>query len=138
MAFMGQKTDTLRALFTVKMNGTHFRRITSFTLNVGSRVDWAPDGGHIVFTEYQNDGPGNTALVRPDGSDLVIVTHYDGDVGSGGAVFSPDGRWILFRRQNGAAGTYAIWKMHSDGTDATLIRRIGVNFCCLAWGPRAA
>jgi len=136
VAFMGQKTDTLRALFTVKMSGTHLRRITSFTLNVGFRIGWAPDGDHIVFTEYQNGGPGNAVLIRPDGSGLVIVTHYDGDVGAGGAVFSPDGRWILYRRQNNTAGKYAIWKMHPDGTDRTHLRGLGVNFCCLEWGPR--
>jgi len=136
IAFQGQRSETRRALFTMRMNGSHRRRITSFALSVGSRIDWAPNGAHIVFSEYQNGGPGNTALVRPDGSGFVQVTHLNGDVGAGGAVYSPDGRWILYRRQNSATGKYSIWKMHPDGSHRTRIRGIAVNVCCLDWGPR--
>jgi Tol biopolymer transport system component len=123
-------------LYTIKMDGTHLRRLTPFTLNVGTRIDWAPSGRHIVFTQYKNGGPGNTALIRPDGTGLVFVTHYDGDVGAGGAVYSPNGRWILYRRQNNVVGRYSMWKMHPDGSDRIRIRGMGVNFCCLDWGPQ--
>jgi Tol biopolymer transport system component len=135
IAFQGQTSETRRALFTVKMNGSHRRRITSFALSVGTRIDWAPNGAHIVFTQYRNGGPGNTALIRPDGSGLVFVTHYDADVGAQGAVYSPDGRWILYRRQNNVAETFAIWKMRPDGSDRNHIRGL-VGFCCLDWGSR--
>jgi Tol biopolymer transport system component len=135
IAFQGQKSETRRALFTVKMNGSHLRRITSFALNVGSRIDWAPDGAHIVFTQYSNGGPGNTALIRPHGSGLVFLTHNDGDVGAQGAVYSPDGRWILYRRQNNVAERFAIWKMRPDGSNRNHIRGL-VGFCCLGWGSR--
>jgi hypothetical protein len=89
----------------------------------------------MVFTQYTNGGPGNTALIRPDGSGLVFVTRYDADVGAQGAVYSPDGRWILYRRQNKGAEKFAIWKMCPDGSDRDHIRGL-VGFCCLDWGSR--
>ncbi len=87
-----------------------------------------------MFTEYQ-DGPGNMDIIRPDGSGLKQVTHYDGDLGAGGAVYSPDGRWILYRLQNDVTGKYAIWKMRPDGSQRTRIRGLGVKFVNLDWGP---
>jgi Ca2+-binding RTX toxin-like protein len=134
IAFEGAKSDTRKALFIVKMNGSHLRRITSFALNVGYRIDWAPNGAHIVFTEYQNAGPGNIALVRPDGSGFTQVTYYAGDLGAGGAVYSPDGRWLLYRRQNNAIGKYSIWRMHPDGSQRTRIGGIGVLSAVLIGG----
>ena len=134
IAFVGERKNGLRALYTVKMDGSHLSRITSFRWAAGTRIDWSPSGRRIVFTEYQ-DGPGNTVIVRPDGSGLKQVTHYDGDRGAGGAVYSPDGRWILYRLQNDVTSKYAIWKMHPDGSRRTRIRGLGVKFVNLDWGP---
>jgi Tol biopolymer transport system component len=135
IVFVLTRGDGLRALYTVRSDGTQLNRITSFRLEAGFRIDWSPTGHHIVFTEYQ-DGPGNTDIIRPDGSGLVQVTHYSGDAGAGGAVYSPDGRWILFRRQNDVTGRYAIWKMRPDGSQRTRIRRLGVRIVSMDWGPQ--
>jgi Tol biopolymer transport system component len=135
IAFVATRSDGLRALYTVKSDGTQLNRITSFRLEAGFRIDWAPSGGHIVFTEYR-DGPGNTDIIRSDGSGLVQVTHYSGNLGAGGAVYSPDGRWILFRRQNDVTGKYAIWKMRPDGSQRTRIRNMRVRVVGLDWGPQ--
>lgn len=136
IAFLGTRSDGLRALYTVKSDGSHLHRITSFVWALGFRIDWAPSGRHIVFTEYRAGGPGNTAVVRPDGSGLVQLTHYSGDLGAGGAVYSPDGRWIVFRRQNDATGRYAIWKMRPDGSQRTRVRNMGVLFVTMDWGSQ--
>jgi len=136
IAFVVTRSDGLRALYTVKSDGTQLNRITSFALEAGSRIDWAPSGRHIVFTEYKGGGPGNTAIIRPDGSGLLQVTHYSGDLGAGGAVYSPDGGWILYRHQNDAVSRYAIWKMRPDGSQRTRIRSMGVFFVTLDWGPQ--
>jgi Tol biopolymer transport system component len=117
------------------MNGKRLRQLTPFSMNVGTVVDWAPNGGHIVFTEYRS-GPGNTMLVRADGSGRSQVTHYDGHVGAGGASYAPNGRWIVYRRQNNATGRNAIWKMRPAGTNKTHIRAIGTPFGGLDWGAR--
>lgn len=134
IAFIGAKTDSLQAVYTVRMNGRGLNRITAFS-HLGLRLDWSPSGGDIVFTSYQ-DGPGNTVVIRPDGSGLVQVTHYSGDLGAGGAVYSPDGRWILYRRQNDTTSRYEIYKMRPDGSQRTLVKRLNVRFVNLDWGPR--
>jgi Tol biopolymer transport system component len=136
IAFVGTRSDGLRALYTVKPDGSHLRRITSFAWALGYRIDWAPSGRHIVFTEYRAGGPGNTAVIRPDGSGLVQLTHHSGDLGAGGAVYSPDGRWILYRHQNDAVSRYSLWRMRPDGSRRTRIRNMGVRFVGLDWGPQ--
>jgi TolB protein len=135
IAFIGGRTETARGLYTVRMNGSDLQLIVPFSFDLGVVTDWAPDGDRIVATEYQT-GPGNTVTVRPDGSDRVRVTHYTGDVGAGGASYSPDGRWIVYRRQNNNKEQYALWKMRPDGSDATRIRRLRFNFGSIHWGPR--
>jgi Tol biopolymer transport system component len=135
IAFVGAKGD-LRALYTVKSDGSHLRRLTSFVWALGFRIDWAPSGRHIVFTEYRGGGPGNTAIIRPDGSGLVQLTHYSEDLGVGGAVYSPDGRWILYRQQNDVVGRYSIWKMRPDGSQRTRVRGMWVKIVSLDWGPQ--
>jgi TolB protein len=136
IAFVVTRSDGLRALYTVKSDGGHLRRITSFAWALGFRIDWAPSGRLIVFTEYRGGGPGNTAIIRPDGSGLVQLTHYRGDLGAGGAVYSPDGHWILYRHQNDAVSRYSIWKMRPDGSQRTRIRGMWVKVVTLDWGPQ--
>jgi Tol biopolymer transport system component len=138
IAFQLSKNDTRRALFTVRMNGTDLRQLTPFKVNVGTLVDWSPSGRHIIFTSYANDGPGNTMLVRPDGSGLTQLTHYDGHVGAGGAAFAPNGRWIVYRRQNDSTGRCAIWKMRPDGSNRIRVRPFGVCFGGLDWGAQTS
>jgi Tol biopolymer transport system component len=127
IAFMGAKDDSHRGLYTVSSNGKHLELIVPFLLIVGTHFDWAPDGRLIVFTEY-GTGPGNTNTVRPNGSDRTALTHYRGDLGAGGAVYSADGRWILFRLQNDVTSRYSLWKMRPDGTDRTRIRKLPAKF----------
>jgi Tol biopolymer transport system component len=136
VAFVGTRSDGLRALYTVESDGSHLRRITSFVWALGFRIDWAPSGRHIVFTEYRDGGPGNVAIIRPDGSGLVQLTHYTGNLGAGGAVYSPDGRWILYRHQNDTLGRYSTWKMRPDGSSRTRVRGMSVKFVTLDWGPQ--
>src|SRR5439155_7257433 len=104
VSFVVRRSDGLLALYTVKMNGAHLKRIVPFNLDVGAgRHDWAPDGGHILFAQYADRPDGKTpnlASVRPDGSDLLQLTHVKrdvgGDVGAGAASYSPYARWIFF------------------------------------------
>ena len=112
------------ALFTSRIDGSNLFQVTPFSFDVAVKQDWAPDGQHLVFT-VNGDVlmPGvsaNIATIRPDGTDLQFVTHYQGGtdrafVGS----YSPDGRWIVFRlNENGLAG---LFKIHPDGTHLTTI-----------------
>jgi Tol biopolymer transport system component len=128
------------ALFTSSIEGSNVVQITPYSFDVAAKQDWAPDGQRLVFT--QNGDvliPGvsaNIATIRTDGTDLRLVTHYEGGtanafVGS----YSPDGRWIVFRlNQNGLFG---LFKIHPDGTHLkTILPLSSFRPRFIDWGAR--
>jgi Tol biopolymer transport system component len=122
LGFNGQPGGT--ALFTSSIDGSNLFQVTPFSFDVAIKQDWAPDGQHLVFTK---DGdvhiPGvsaNIAIIRPDGTHLHFVTHYEGgDVNAAVGSYSPDGRWIVFRLID--HGSFGLFKIHPDGTHLTSI-----------------
>ncbi len=109
-------------------------------VDLGVKHDWAPDGKHIVLNVNTNgfnpDETANIAMIRPDGSGLHYLTHYQGpDVKALVGSYSPDGRYIVFRRED--HGLYALMSMRADGSDLRTIlpfstfRPRGID-----WGPR--
>jgi Tol biopolymer transport system component len=127
------------AIYTVRMNGTHVRRVVPYSVDPGG-VSWAPNGKRIVFSDHANtlSEPGNLDTARPDGTGFRQVTHFKGvDLRAGcSCSFSPDGRWIVYRRFNDSAGQYGVWKMHPDGTHQTRILRTKYSARGNDWGPR--
>jgi Tol biopolymer transport system component len=102
------------ALFVSRADGSHLRQLTPFSDQVGSKEDWSPDSGRIMFIA-QAGGAVNTATIRPDGTGLFWVTHYPaGGPLAFGNSYSPDGRWIVLRLEND--GLYALCKIHPDGS----------------------
>jgi hypothetical protein len=59
-----------------------------------------------LITDRNGRGQLDLYLARPDGSELKNLTHTD-DLDEFGAQFSPDGRWLLYRRRQieGTTGT---------------------------------
>jgi Tol biopolymer transport system component len=121
--FNGQ--DFGQALFTAGIDGTGLRQLTPFTLDVGIKQSWAPDGSRIALTPHANFDDHfspNVATINPDGSDLRYLTHYDaGGVAAFTGSYSPDGQWIVFRLQSKSTSTFGLFKMWPDGTQRTLI-----------------
>jgi Tol biopolymer transport system component len=107
------------ALFVSRIDGSHLHQLTPFSYQVGTKEDWSPDSGHIMFIS-QAGGAVNTATIRPDGNGLFWVTHYPaGGPLAFGNSYSPDGRWIVLRLENG--GLYALYKIHPDGSGLSQI-----------------
>jgi Tol biopolymer transport system component len=127
VTFIRHKVDgELQALFAVDIDGTDERRVTPYALDLGIKHDWAPDGEHIVITTYAdfpNGQNAQVATVKPDGSDLQMLTSTSGHVGAFAGSYSPDGRWIVFRIGNDHRGLYRLMKMRPDGSDRTLIAK---------------
>jgi Tol biopolymer transport system component len=128
------------ALFTSAINGTNVFQVTPFSFNVAAKQDWAPDGKHLVFTK---DGdllmPGvsaNIATIRPDGTHLRFLTHYEGgDVSAFVGSYSPDGHWIVFRIND--HGSFGLFKIHPNGTDLrTIIPLSSFRPRFIDWGAR--
>jgi Tol biopolymer transport system component len=130
----------VKALYSVRLNGTDFKPVLPFDFDVcACGGDWAPSGRRVVSSDNAGaDGPQtrptNVVTVRPDGSGLRFVTHFQSiDVYVGSGSYSPDGRWILFKTIRNQM--YALWKVHPDGKDKTLIFRSNVDIRSRDWGP---
>jgi Tol biopolymer transport system component len=135
-----QVPGELQALYAVNRNGTHERQIVPYTVEVGIKHDWAPNGRHIAFTanaDYPDNRSPNVATVRPDGSHLRMVTHFTGGQrGAFAGSYSPDGRWIVMRVENLELQRFALVKIHPDGSGRTLIARLPSSPRYIDWGPR--
>lgn len=135
IAFVGEHSESRKALYTITMNGTDLTRLVPLRFGLGTHIDWAPDGSRILFTENQA-GTSNAATIQPDGTGMVFLTHYRDVMGAGGSSYSPDGRWIVFRLQNNNTGKYWLAEMRSNGAHRTRVRSMQFLFGSSDWGPR--
>ena len=130
-----------QALFTSDIDGSNLFQLTPFTIDLATKQDWAPDGKHLVVgTNAGFFHPGesaNIATIRPDGTHLHYLTHYQGgNVNAFAGSYSPNGRWIVFRLED--HGQFGLYKMRPDGTDLRVI--LGLSSFKprnIDWGPRA-
>jgi Tol biopolymer transport system component len=68
------------ALFVANIDGSDVVQISP-SISVTYKHDWAPDGQHIVISsaaDYPEGRSPNLATIRPDGSDLQMLTSYTG------------------------------------------------------------
>ena len=127
-----------QALFTAHIDGTGLRQLTPFTLDVGIKLSWAPDGSRITLTPHANFDDHfspNVATINPGGSALRYLTHYN----AGGAAaftgsYSPDGQWIVFRHQTKSTSTFGLFKIRPDGTQRALIAELPFAPRFIDWG----
>ena len=107
------------ALFTSQIDGSDLVQLTPFSFAVAIKQDWAPDGRNLVFSKFgYAHGPevsANIATIRPNGTHLRFVTHYEGGgISANVGSYSPDGRWIVFRLED--YGLFGLYKIRPDGT----------------------
>ena len=130
------------AIFTVRLDGTHLRRLTPWRLDA-AQPDWSPNGRWILFRSHENgDRQNNLYLVHPDGSDLHRVTHtFTGGEPTatwGHATFSPDGTMITASHKPGVGkpGNPDVWVMNLDGSGLRDVTNSVIWDSAPDWGPR--
>ena len=123
----GRASAETAALFTVRLDGTGLKRLTSWGLRPNN-ADWSPDGKKIVFEAYPRtpnsefDSPsgshGEVYTMDADGSNLKNITDNFRNGGSGDPVWSPDGKKILFLSAHFEGGEFGIGlaTMNPDGS----------------------
>jgi len=134
------ESNFLTALFTADIDGSNPQQLTPFEFGVAVKQDWAPDGRHLIFTKNGIGHPpgisANIATIRPDGTDLRLLTHFEGgDIQAIVGSYSPDGRWIVFRLED--HGSFALYRMRPDGNHMQAILPLSdFKPRGIAWGVR--
>jgi Tol biopolymer transport system component len=142
LSFTCYSLDGSGALFDSRIDGSGLRQLTPYSAQVGNKSDWSPDGERIMFITAVDEGAPdaqvNTWTIRPDGSDLRAVTSYPpGGTRAFGNSYSPDGKWILLRIEQGSL--YALFKIRPDGSDLTQITPFSTfRPRNMAWGSAPA
>ena len=125
ITFVRGRSDTARALFRMRSDGSDVRRLTPFRWDVfGSKHDWSPGGKLIVLTRDADRADGgrsaNLVTIHRDGSHAKHLTHFKGGTTHAFAgSFAPDGKRIVFRLQKG--DKYALATIRRDGRHLRLL-----------------
>jgi TolB protein len=124
------------AIFVLRIDGTHLRRITPWSLRAGDHPDWSPDGRWILFRSNDDGDFLNSQLyvIHPDGSGLRQITHVRATTTLLSSSFSPNGRRIVYSRA-GRAGQPDIFTMNVDGNDVHRVTRTPLWESAPDWGP---
>ncbi len=119
-----RNSDGRHAIFTVRLDGTHLRRLTPWKLDCGF-PDWSPSGRWIAFHTNENSGVrGAIGLIRPNGKHTSRRPRW------GLLSFSPDGGQIASDRGGD------LFRMRIDGTDVRLVVGTPKGEGIPGWGPK--
>lgn len=123
------------ALYSVRIDGAHDRRITPFKLGGGDHPAFSPAGG-ILFRSFEDQETRQSDFwtVQRNGAALKQLTHFeDGTLVRSGS-YSPDGRWIV-HASDGVPGNADLYVMRSNATGNRPLTRTKAWDSASDWGP---
>jgi Tol biopolymer transport system component len=127
-----------RAVFVVRLDGSHLRRITPWSAEAGDHPDWSPDGRWILYRSPDRGDFLDSQLyvVHPNGQGVRQVTHVRSGTRLFSASFSPDGRRIVFAQDDGRGGEPDIVTMSVRGGPVHPVTTTPLWESAPDWGPR--
>lgn len=123
------------AIMLIPASGGDPRRISGCRVNMDARVGWHPDGRHLITTlgpPERSEGGRIHVIDSSDGSWTTLAYRRSENDADGLATFSPDGRWIAFRR-NVSLGD--IWRVAATGGEPERLTTLKTNINAIAWAP---
>ncbi|MDQ3877598.1 MAG: hypothetical protein M3290_04515 [Actinomycetota bacterium] len=120
-------------------NGKHRHSLVETVSATAQCPQWSSDGHRIVYFDYSSSLTGESSIftVRPDGSRQRQVT--DGSSFDYNAVWSPNGRRILFGRDTNNAGLLSssqisLFTVRPNGTHVKELTDLGDGENAWKWG----
>ncbi|HET7760084.1 MAG TPA: hypothetical protein VFK62_09185 [Gaiellaceae bacterium] len=111
-------------IWAVHPDGSGLRKITHRVdgTSFDQSPQWSPDSSRIAFQRNQPPDfkPAIWTADSITGANLVRVSP-PGVNGSDHPDYSPDGRWIMFRTDNGVPGSAKLMMAHPDGTGLRIL-----------------
>jgi Tol biopolymer transport system component/serine/threonine protein kinase len=99
-------------IFMMDINGKNHVRVSQGLLGIGGSIDWSPDSQNVLI----HAGPYDDKNIFKLDVNTLQFTQLTNGGNNAGAVYSPDGRYIVFNslRNDDQADLYI---MRSDGTN---------------------
>ena len=125
-----------KGLFAVGIDGSGNRQLAPWQLGGGDHAVFSPSGS-ILFRSFEDDDAKQSDFwtVRPDGSRLKQLTHFDEGTLVLSASYSPDGKWIV-HASDGAGGNADLYVMRADGTGNQPLTHTEAWDSAPDWKPR--
>jgi Tol biopolymer transport system component len=138
ITFVRIKSDgRQQALFAVGANSRGLRQLTPYSWDVAIKHDWSPDGKRILLTTNADfvipGASANMVTIRPNGTGKSPLTEFTG--GSKNAFagsFSPDGKQVVFRLEEGT--TYSLATMDLASRAITKLKTSSDKPRFIDWG----
>ncbi len=134
----GGKLD--RSVFFGYSLGGNIYRVPAFggeaikIIDDGYNPDWSPDGGAFVF-DSSRQGSRRIWVAGADGNNARQISNDESDLATHTRpAWSPDGRWIVYERQEGSqSSTSALSLGSADGSRTISITDGGTRDLTPAW-----
>jgi len=111
IAFLRKTADGYVQAFVASAAGALTEPTRLSSVHATSLPNWAPDSQEVLFSAQR--GIYAVSIIGPE-EEVLLEDAY-----ARGAVWSPDGSWIAFVRDDVGSGLVAIWLMRPDGTGQT-------------------
>lgn len=155
ICYTGHPPEGGVTVYMMDWDGKNKRRVVNASSAVGATFpNWSPDSGEIVYSFPVGDAL-ELFIIRTDGSGNRQVTHFGGPSICTPAAWSPDGKWISFRRTDERywsnpermktvyaekpANKRPVWIIRPDGSDAAVLEplryQMAIDGSRASWKP---
>ncbi|GAA5004221.1 biopolymer transporter Tol [Pseudoluteimonas lycopersici] len=135
IAFVRMGPKDRCAIMLIPASGGEPRQISACREDMDGRVGWHPDGRRLVTTlsPLDLDENGTIHVVDLGNGAWTKLAYRKGEHDVDGlAAYSPDGRWIAFRRNVSLAD---IWRVPAAGGEPERLTSLKTNINAIAWAP---